>query len=366
MDELYARMRNERTTISHDKVHIIFSNCQCTNIYENILFSQHGPRALAVTTEGKVLACYKQHHELKVHEHHGEKVSTIPLQYYSIGHIVTIENPRGMATDDEGNIYITDSQSHKLHKFNKDGIHQGSTKGCGKNFGELHSPKGVAIVDSYVFVCDLFNQRVQCFNCDLHSLYAIYILKKSNLCPINITCGGRRNPTTLYITGTNRIYVCELSGDLRKPDKAEVRCSVLQYKDGETDYKFQRIGGISVIEKEGQCVQLIISETFQNSVLVLNLNHEETDGNNHNTPTLHRRYPDSHPKTCTDEPTQQTKVEFPIVMSHGENADSMSHGENADPKETILRKPHPVTVHGNTILVSTDDDECGIKKYTLE
>ena len=268
---------------------------------------------------------------------------------------MTIENPRGMATDNDGNIYITDSYSHKLHKFSKDGVHQKSTKGRGKKFGELHSPKGIVIIDIktaerndyYVFVCDLFNQRVQCFDCDLNFLYTIYIIKKSNLCPFNITYGGRRNPKTLYITGTNRIYVCKLSGDLRKPDKAEVQCSVLQYKDGETYYKFQRIGGISVIEKEGHGVQLVVYETFQSSVLVLNLNIDETDDKRHNTPTLLKRYPDS----STNEPTQKAKFELPIIVETEKRMGNL--------------KPHPITVHAeNTLFISTED-ECGIKKYTL-
>ena len=303
-----------------------------------------------------MFASFKQDHELKVYNYSGFKpyITQIVILRDERGTIMKMENPRGMARDTEGNIYITDSYSHKLYKFDMSGQLIKSTKTCGKNFGELHCPKGIMFIDNCIFVCDLFNQRVQCFSCaDLRPIYAFYILKKSNICPFHIACGTRRSPAYLYITGTNRIYICKLSGTIEDPEKVEIICSVVEYKEKEKTRKFQRIGGIAVKEYESHSVKLIVSETFQNSVLVLELTHYDSpnEPGRHRVPELLQRFPDPDFDVNVEDHKEKKNFELDIVK----NVDGNGHG---DPRGD-LKKPHPVVVDNdaNIFLVSSDEKE---------
>ena len=228
---------------------------------------QHGPRGLAVKTD-EVFACFKQHDHVKVYDYSNDTPELKREVFFKNEDKsdMIIENPRGMDVDSDGNIYVADSNSHKLYKFGGDGILKQSVGGCGKGFTELHNPKGVVIADKHVFVCDLFNQRVQCFKCDdLDPVYSIYILKESNICPFHIACDTY---TRLYITATNRIYICQLEGNIRNPSKAELKCSIIEYEEeNETGSvvrrKFQRIGGIAVKAEGEQKVILVATEIFR-------------------------------------------------------------------------------------------------------
>ena len=307
------------------------------------------------------MVCFKQHCEIQKYKYDNNDAKlneTIKLKNESAGYM-TIENPRGMATDSSKKIYITDSHSHKLFKFNEQGQLIKCTRGCGNNFGDLHEPKGIVIIKDCVFVCDLLNQRVQCFDQDLNPLYVIYILQ--SICPFHITCGREINPTRLYISGTNIIYICELSGDLTKPTEltAKERCSMSKYSKNKCIYPFQRIGGLAVKESDNDKVQLFVSETFDNSVLVLNV--DIPPEKNECTPELSSKYP----TTGMHKPTERESFKIVVATDspmelEGERQgtkNATATGSPTEPQERKLKKPHPIAVDGNILIVSTDEKE---------
>ena len=65
---------------------------------------------------------------------------------------------RGIATDDADNIYV--SSEHKLQKFTSGGELINCTGEKGKKEGEFDDPRGLALYDNEVYVCDNNNRRI--------------------------------------------------------------------------------------------------------------------------------------------------------------------------------------------------------------
>jgi DNA-binding beta-propeller fold protein YncE len=77
----------------------------------------------------------------------------------------TFLNPAGVATDSDGNLYITDDSAHQVQKFDSDGnfLTRWGTFGVGD--GQFQSPVGIATDSSdNVYVADSGNGRIQKFS----------------------------------------------------------------------------------------------------------------------------------------------------------------------------------------------------------
>ena len=253
---------------------------------------------------------------------------------------MTIMNPRGMSVDISGNFYITDSDTHRLYKFSNTGTLKKSKGGCGKCLGELHNPKGVVVIEEHVLVCDLFNRRIQFFKKDDLTPEFIVRIPQKYLCPFHIAYSAKNK--LLYITGTNIIYICEMKDNLKEGDSLKVMCWIKKYKEGNETHKLQRIGEIAVEEK-----RLIITETFQNSVLVLDVQ-LPTHCTCENVPVLVDRSCGAYSQE-DESPEEDMVTEFKIQCPVATQAPSKNPPEPDD-----LKKPHPVVVHNGFIFVSDD------------
>ena len=74
--------------------------------------------------------------------------------------------PAGVATDDDNNIYV--SSQHKLQKFTSSGKLIKCVGQKGRKKGEFDDPRGIALYNNRVYVCDRDNHRIQVFDCDLN------------------------------------------------------------------------------------------------------------------------------------------------------------------------------------------------------
>ena len=78
-------------------------------------------------------------------------------------------SPSGIAVDSEGYVYVSDTNqsvnnSHRVQKFNSNGIFIRAWGGEGRSEGKLYNPKGLAIgSDGLIYVADSGNSRIQKF-----------------------------------------------------------------------------------------------------------------------------------------------------------------------------------------------------------
>jgi uncharacterized protein (TIGR03663 family) len=77
------------------------------------------------------------------------------------------QDPRGIAVDEAGNVYVADSGNHRIQKFDSGGqfITQWGSEGDGP--GQFKEPWGIAVDgDGNVYVADTWNHRIQKFDAD--------------------------------------------------------------------------------------------------------------------------------------------------------------------------------------------------------
>jgi uncharacterized protein (TIGR03663 family) len=75
--------------------------------------------------------------------------------------------PKGLATDWEGNVYVADSQNHRVQKFDSEGRFISAWGEVGTEPGQFSEPWGIAVDgDGSVYVADTWNHRIQKFTSD--------------------------------------------------------------------------------------------------------------------------------------------------------------------------------------------------------
>ncbi|NLX44247.1 MAG: TIGR03663 family protein, partial [Chloroflexi bacterium] len=127
--------------------------------------------------------------------------------------------PKGIALDAQGNLYVADSQNHRVQVFDPQGQFVRSMGSQGSELGQLQEPWGVAVCDDgTVYVADTWNHRVQAFDSAGNPLLAWGIFGQPTeggdqahtlYGPRSIVCDEQNN---IYITDTGNKRVLKYTG----------------------------------------------------------------------------------------------------------------------------------------------------------
>ena len=107
-------------------------------------------------------------HRVSILDTRGQKIRTFGSRGDSPHQMM---RPKGIATDDSGNIYV--SSDHKLQKFTSTGELIKCVGRKGGKEGEFDDPRGLTLRDNLVYVCDRNNHRIQVFDLDLNFVRSI-------------------------------------------------------------------------------------------------------------------------------------------------------------------------------------------------
>ena len=121
---------------------------------------------------------FSSHQEMIVSENGGNRLSIFDIRGQKIRSFGShgdspdqMVHPRGIATDDTDNIYV--SSGHKLQKFTSSGELIKCIGQWGRKEGKFDVPRGVTLYDNQVYVCDSDNHRIQVFDLDLNFVQSI-------------------------------------------------------------------------------------------------------------------------------------------------------------------------------------------------
>ena len=121
------------------------------------------PYGIAFNNREEMIVSECCSHRLSILDTRGQKIRTFG-PHQMIG-------PKGVATDDSGNIYV--SSEHKLQKFTSTGELIKCVGRKGGKEGEFDDPRGLTLRDNLVYVCDCDNHRIQVFDLDLNFVRSI-------------------------------------------------------------------------------------------------------------------------------------------------------------------------------------------------
>ena len=126
------------------------------------------PYGIAFNNHEEMIVCEWSAHRLSILDTRGQKIRTFGSLGDSPHQMI---GPRGIATDDSGNIYV--SSEHKLQKFTSTGELIKCVGRKGGKEGEFDYPRGLTLCDNLVYVCDRNNHRIQVFDLDLNFVRSI-------------------------------------------------------------------------------------------------------------------------------------------------------------------------------------------------
>jgi len=122
------------------------------------------PRGVAVDSAGNVYVVEFMGQRVQKFDSNGTFITKWGSSGSGDGQFNT---PRGVAVDSSGNVYVADHNNHRVQKFDSNGTFITKWGSSGSGDGQFSFPKGIA-VDSAdnVYVVDQLNDRIQKFDSD--------------------------------------------------------------------------------------------------------------------------------------------------------------------------------------------------------
>ena len=124
-------------------------------------------------------------------------------------------NPQNIATDSEGNVYVTDLGNRRVQQFDNNGVFLKAWGSSGSGAGQFNSVSGIAVDENSVYVVDNQLNKIQKFDTD-GNFVTQWGTQGTNpgqfMFPSGITIGA--NSTVVVVdSGNNRIQQFTADGD---------------------------------------------------------------------------------------------------------------------------------------------------------
>lgn len=131
------------------------------------------PWDVAVGADGSVYVADTWNHRIQKFTANGEFVTSWGAGIISDPtNLLGFYGPRGITTDSQGNVFITDTGNKRVVSFDAQGNPLGQFGQGGSNQGQLEEPVGLAFdPGGNLYVVDTWNQRVQVFSRDINGAY---------------------------------------------------------------------------------------------------------------------------------------------------------------------------------------------------
>ena len=126
------------------------------------------PYGIAFNSHQDMIVSEYSGNRLSIFDIRGQKIRTFGSHGDSPDQMI---HPKGIATDDIDNIYV--SSQDKLQKFTSSGELIKCIGQWGRKEKEFDHPRGVTLYDNQVYVCDCDNHRIQVFDLNLNFVRSI-------------------------------------------------------------------------------------------------------------------------------------------------------------------------------------------------
>lgn len=164
--------------------------------------------------------------------------------------------PQGIAADNSGNIYVTDSNNNRIVKFDSKGNLLETIGSTGSGNGQLLFPVGVTVDKSgNIYVADLDNYRIEKFDSSGN-----FLLKFSTSIGGNVT-----DPRGVAVDDSGNIYVADMYNAIEKFDSSGNLISTIgNYEiSGTQGITLDKSGNIYALDNgKPQIVEFSSSGTF--------------------------------------------------------------------------------------------------------
>jgi DNA-binding beta-propeller fold protein YncE/TolB-like protein len=196
------------------------------------------PSSLCIDRRGQIYVADSENHRIQVFDLRGQLLRTIGKRGRANGEFSV---PADVAVDEEGYLYVVDSGNRRVQKFDPDGNYLLQWGGSDRRGGPIQfsAPSAIAVgKDGAIWVADARTGRIQCFDHQGNLLSAFGSRGRGP--------GELSRPTKMAIDAQGNLYVVD-SGNLRvlKFDKGG-NCLASFERKGRKDPDFALPSGIAI------------------------------------------------------------------------------------------------------------------------